>query len=400
MKPHFITLISLFILLSTPVSGQNGDSKLLVAKARLQFSPINGKLEEGDSIAYDYNSNNQTIGIKVWYFDPNGAYWDLYSREIDYSYDGSGNLLYTLTQAADNVNNWKDYLRVFNTYDAANKQLSSRGETWDEDSLGWVLDYSRHWTYYPNGEIQIETYNSARTIYTYNSEGLLASTTSQWLENGIWTNIRRYVYTYAPNDTKPSEIIYYSWLVNVWLKRSQQTFTYNGNGDVLISENQNWVNGAWENEIKNVYIYDVNQNNTIQYYFEWINGDWQYIFQYVFTYDSDSDLLTEHIYRWLGVWKKISSTQYYYSGAVSTQNPNGTQFSIFPNPATTQIAVQSENLSQIKLFDLLGRPISTHKCSGQSEETLYLGHLPAGNYLLQALDKNGATGTKPLQIRH
>lgn len=399
MKPHFITLISLFILFSTPVFCQNGGSKLLVARAGLQFSPFNGLAEQGDSIAYDYNSNDQTNRIRVWYFDPNGAYWKLYSRAIDYSYDSNGNLLYRLGQAVDSLNNWKDYLRVFNTYDSANQQLSNRVETWEGDSLGWVLNNSKHWTYYPNGKIQIETHDFGRIIYTYNAEGLLANTTSQGLGNGIWTNTGRYVYTYPLNDTKPSTITYYYWSGSAWVKYNQQTYTYNGNGDVLISEVQKWVNGAWENQFKNVYIYNVNQNNTINNLFEWINGDWQYLYKYISTYDSDSDLLTERINRWLGVWVKESITRYYYSGAVSTQNPSVAQFSIFPNPATTQITLQSQGLTQINLLDLLGRQISTHKLSGQSEETLHLGHLPAGNYLLQALDKNGATGTKPLQIR-
>ncbi|MDP3927445.1 MAG: T9SS type A sorting domain-containing protein [Bacteroidota bacterium] len=96
-----------------------------------------------------------------------------------------------------------------------------------------------------------------------------------------------------------------------------------------------------------------------------------------------------------GVWFRPLEELKSSMGHINKTNDNIT---IFPNPATTEITIISENARQgkILLMDILGRPIlETHTQS--KKETLHIAHIPTGIYFL-VIQQNSKSFTRKIVI--
>lgn len=78
---------------------------------------------------------------------------------------------------------------------------------------------------------------------------------------------------------------------------------------------------------------------------------------------------------------------------------NAPKFELFPNPTANAIYVKGENLMHVEVIDQQGRIVHIQNLQGRNVETLFLGSLPAGNYIVRIKDKSKKTAAKPLQIR-
>ncbi len=78
---------------------------------------------------------------------------------------------------------------------------------------------------------------------------------------------------------------------------------------------------------------------------------------------------------------------------------NNAPVNVYPNPAKNQLNITGLNENdRIMLFDLMGARLLDKVASGASVNTLNLGELPAGHYLLQIADSKGAVKTRmPVQ---
>ncbi|MCB9187473.1 MAG: T9SS type A sorting domain-containing protein [Flavobacteriales bacterium] len=79
------------------------------------------------------------------------------------------------------------------------------------------------------------------------------------------------------------------------------------------------------------------------------------------------------------------------------------QFSIYPNPATYNLRIESQTpLAQVKLTDLAGRPLVHHPLSAAGTQddpiTIDISGLPSGIYLLEAITQNGKRSVQKVVV--
>lgn len=77
------------------------------------------------------------------------------------------------------------------------------------------------------------------------------------------------------------------------------------------------------------------------------------------------------------------------------------QFSIYPNPATDNLSIESQTpLAQVRLTDIAGRP-SIHETlrSAQRNKTIDISHLPSGIYLLEAITEDGRRSVQKVVVQ-
>ncbi len=398
MKQLFLTLVLFSFWAAAPAFGQ-GTTKLLTAQTQLSLDIGTGQPTLGDSTIYTYNSAQRIIQTTYWHYNADSVDWQLFGRLTDYSYDLNGNLLTKTEQRWDDgTNSWSNYARTTNTFDGNNLQLTSVQDT--TAGTGWAVESTRNWTYDGNGNVLTETTEHGRYTYVYNIEDLVESVTQDTMYSGNWGPFFRTLYTYVPADTKIATITTEQWDTIVWIGYDRTTYTYDANADAVVTLSENWINGAWEKVGNLLSDYDTNHNliHWVSQY--WTGASWEDFLQMVAEYDADNDISKA---RWeynLGVWQPLSLFGFYYTEFVSTNAPLLADFQIIPNPTSSVVVLKSKGLTRVQIFDNQGQLMHSQQLSGQAEETLRVGELPAGNYFLQVTSSDGKIGAKPLQIRH
>ena len=418
MKNHPAICLLFCLLTASPAIGQ---TKFLVATSSMLFD--SGLAFSGDSATFAYNSNFQINQLKYWTLDDTGI-WSLKSRVIDYAYDASGNLIYYLLQIGNDVNGWTNLWRYTYTYHTDGQLLSFLGEKWNGSS--WVkqsIDYDR--VYDANGHLISLTANFNRSLYTYNGQGQLETQTHQKFSDGNWVDKSRQEFTYLPDNITITTA--YNWLINAWIESDRYTSSYDINGNLLQDVHEEWngtswvnvfqillvyVDGypvenlsqrrngtSWENFSKSSQSYDANHNLIYVISEEWIAGVWSPTHRLFNRYDAESNFLGARLEGWDGAsWDILSYSRLHYSDFVPPM-PALNGLEVFPNPASTFVTLKSQELNYAMIFDQQGRIVRSQKLQGQTQETLQLGNLFPGNYLLQVLGNDAKVTTKPLQIR-
>jgi hypothetical protein len=74
-------------------------------------------------------------------------------------------------------------------------------------------------------------------------------------------------------------------------------------------------------------------------------------------------------------------------------------FQLFPNPATNEVTIIGIGLTQVEIYDVAGRKLSSnHLSSSSSHQTINVSHLTSGVYLVKMFTENNQTVTKRLII--
>ncbi len=421
---HKITIF--FILSLLAVSPVFGQTDLLVGRSNVNFDLSTGEMTIGDSSTLSYNSMLQHSQYKNWHLDASGN-WRLNSRLTDFAYDANGNVLNYIIQNGDDNIGWTNFWRYTYTYDVNSNELSNKEEQWENGN--WVTQAETHNVYNVNGQLLSSTGLNSRTIYTYNSLGLLKTKLYQESPGGTWLNSTRYEYTYLPNDSLYASETTYIWINYNWVGFERITNTHDTNGHIVQSLIENWEGGvwkknllisntydaegyltqkliqywnatSWENTHRSSQNYDAAHNLIYSIAQNWAAGVWRNNVQQFNSYDAKSNILNARTESWDdGNWVLSNYARFNYLKFVSAQTPEFTPFEVFPNPASTSITLTGTGLSRAMIFDLQGKLVLMQTLQGQAPETLRLGTLPSGNYILQVLSKDGKLAAKPLQIR-
>jgi hypothetical protein len=418
---NFFTIFLFWSLLA--VSPAFGQSALLVARTYINVDGT-GIPYSGDSTTFAYNNQLLTNQLKTWQLDPEGN-WDQKNRSTDHTYDANGNLLYYLFQVGDDVNGWTDANRYTYTYAMDGNELSYLAEKWN--GTAWVKQSSsRIRVYDANGNLLSQTGTSQRTLYTYDAENLVQTKTIQELLNSNWVDKSRVVYSYLPNNTTIETTAYWigtgwfdtnrntitynasgkvlqnfseSWNSTVWINGSLQSNSYTANGDVLEELTQSWNGTDWENYYLTSYSYDTENNLSDWISFEWDDSTWTGTFRQFNGFDDENRSISIRLEVWDGTdWGIFTYGNFYYDEFVSTQTLSPANFEVFPNPASSWITLKGEGFLHAYILDQQGRPVHTQRLNGQGDQTIQVGNLPTGNYLLQVIGVDGTLGVKSLQI--
>lgn len=87
---------------------------------------------------------------------------------------------------------------------------------------------------------------------------------------------------------------------------------------------------------------------------------------------------------------------------IQTSKKAEINFQVSPNPSNGDFNIRYQETgdtpASLTLIDQNGRPVSTLQLSGQSDEKVRMGQLPAGLYWLQLQTQQGKVGVKQVQI--
>jgi hypothetical protein len=83
-------------------------------------------------------------------------------------------------------------------------------------------------------------------------------------------------------------------------------------------------------------------------------------------------------------------------GTLDVQEVNFTTFKFYPNPATNDITIHSQDVNVVEILDLSGKIVSSHDVSSQN--TINIEHLSAGSYLLRVQHKESNQTAKFVKL--
>ena len=92
--------------------------------------------------------------------------------------------------------------------------------------------------------------------------------------------------------------------------------------------------------------------------------------------------------------------RYWAENTIGTEEVSMNEFSLFPNPSSGQIQIESENpLRSIVVYDITGKQVFTRDIgAGRRYLSLDLSELKAGIYLLKAVDSQGGEGIRRFSL--
>ncbi len=340
----------------------NGSSLDLLQKWT-QGQWINSTL---DSSTYDVNGNMLVHTFRYWY---QNAWRDsIFSIR---TYDENGNMLSNLGKYMKN-GNWENWNMSTYTYDGNGNQLTYLLALWSSNA--WE--------------------NSSLNISTYDENGDMLTLLEQYWQDNQWKNGAYVQFNYYDTG-KPITILWQVWS-GVWVNSSLGTYTYDSDGYLINLLNQDWQNNSWGNTFQTIYTNDSNGNIIHKLRQYWLSGTWSNNRQSNYTYDTYNNELTGNNYQWINnSWQlfddsfviKFNGDNYYFTGdsinisyvllnineVVEDNNRYLKNYSLsqnYPNPFNPITRIKYSipaslnpskggNLTQLKIFDILGREVAT-----------------------------------------
>lgn len=192
----------------------------------------------------------------------------------------------------------------------------------------------------------------SKTEYSYNSNGKVNVELSLYLENGVWVNGSKTLYTYDSNN-RLSEYLIQNWddINMVWEDNFKEVISRNSNGQILIENDYSWdkVNTTWVNNSKMTYAYNASNQLIADTAYSVMSNPIVYTQKEEYVYDANANLTTKIEYSWdaaNNLWKpylktthsytnnKLSSAiVYYWTGSAWVQDTQETYtYDTFGNP--------------------------------------------------------------------
>ncbi|HSD13092.1 MAG TPA: T9SS type A sorting domain-containing protein [Flavobacterium sp.] len=149
------------------------------------------------------------------------------------TYDGSGYLIYYLSQNWDNISSWKNALQTTYTNNPSGNVNQSITQEWSPSET-WV--------------------NKERRTYTYTAANKVLTQISENWNGSAWVNSYKITDTY--NGAELSTVtLYQIWNGSVWVDNIRSLVTYDGSNNIYQSVNQKWITNAWVNESRMTFGY-------------------------------------------------------------------------------------------------------------------------------------------------
>ena len=162
--------------------------------------------------------------------------------------------------------------------------------------------------------IVLSTTDTARHLYSFNSNAKKTSDLTQKLTGGLWMDTQRETNTYDANNNMLTELHEY-WSNGQWVNTWRYTYTYDANNNVLTYLYEQWSNGQLLEPLRGTYTYDANNNMLTHLVKEWeqyVLGQLVYSKLYTYTYDANNNMLTELLESWWnGQW--VNTWRYTYT---------------------------------------------------------------------------------------
>lgn len=73
-------------------------------------------------------------------------------------------------------------------------------------------------------------------------------------------------------------------------------------------------------------------------------------------------------------------------------------FVIYPNPASESVTVAGENMSEIRMYNTVGKMVARYKVSSETKYSFSVEQLPAGLYCVTVIDRDGRMNTRKIVV--
>lgn len=161
---------------------------------------VAGNWENNYEYLYTYNVTNYVTSIIEKYWDIDSVNW-MNSSQTFNGYDGSNNLVNSLTQLWDGLNWFNDH-QYSDTFDGSNNMTSEIYQIWDGLAWKYIM----------------------RSLFSYDGNNNQSNWTSQNWDSTAWLNNFRYNNAFDGNDNRIYSV-YQSWNSGAWVN-SDSTFFY------------------------------------------------------------------------------------------------------------------------------------------------------------------------------
>lgn len=344
-------------------------------------------IESMESMVYVYNSNGMMSSDSSFLWDTEKKQW-IRGGYNDYVYDIKGKLL---QQIEAFVNFSTSFSKTTFSYDETGKQLNQTRYL-SEDKNQWSLEDKQDFTYNSNGllasttKCSWEIYDNswlfyAKTEYNYDDKGKDTLTVIYRWNNSTdkWMNDGKVENTYDANGFKTKAVTYELTDGTLSMtKDSKAEYTFDNKGNLLSEEVYSWDEDSlfWTGYIATNYTYDLNigiediiipfQLNDFAIYNKLTGGVIRFW----------ADLLQD--------WIPIANVSCYYSSmeVMSLPRAVSTKSSWFFNTKNNVLSLDAANVpASLQLFDLQGRKVASYR--NLSITSLSLNHLKSGMYLIE-----------------
>ena len=409
------------------------ESQSLVPREKLEYSyDENGNLTLLVDYGWDTESQSFVLGNKDEFtYDENGnqtqmiSYqWDtesqsfVYNYKQEYSYDENGNQLYNLHS------NWKPELDIFTPSSITNFEYDEQKRLTTENEYSIDICSENKVLVQKNGYFYIEGSDSRGFIsYSVTNDGDVVfnyKVGSFYDENGkiikriqdvnleIYDESLKYYRDYSYDDNgNMNQLSFYKWdsTVQDYIPDYKWEYTYDENRNRTLFEIFVWDKNT-ESFIpsdKYEYSYDENNFKTNETSYTWNTslGVYKPSFKMdISTYsETDTKLVREGImYEYdtnFNTWNELEGEEFksywYYtkSSSLSTNSVEQKSFSIYPNPTTGFLEINSLELftkPTIELYDLKGSRILSKLF--KNDENIDISELKPSIYLYKIIDGN------------
>lgn len=324
-------------------------------------------------VKYEYDENEFYLNTEMYEVFWDGV-WQEYEM-ISYEYDFNGNVLEMIVSDFDGEE-WWDLGRASFAYedDLVSEVII---QYWEDGE--WVNEEKAVYNY--NGDswtILYWDWNgttwSSNELYTYNKSAGSIEVLIQYMQGGAWQNDEQQFFTLDFNEHVTS-ILVQDWENNAWVNDNRTTYNFtSGVFDMKIEES--WNGSDWEATNKYSYIYDngnaISGSCKVFDGDDFVPGDGDIEMAYGYSADSKSFYGYEVNMTYIDLTKVDENAQ--------------TNFSVYPNPAQTEIQIQAENFKKAEIYSLTGQLMMESLHS-----TLDVCCLASGVYLLKVYTWSGGS---------
>ncbi len=306
---------------------------------------------------YTYNAYDQLIQLKQSDLWPTTFLWS----KSDYTYDNYGKIIQRVDFYTDGTYPIREIGKTMNYY------LTN-------DSLQYY-DYFRY-----------DTINSQWIIYqtvhhTYNTLWQLAcKSVGYWSNNNIDFKFK-YLYEYDTNGNllRQLNLEKYTGSYTYDTTRVYQAF-YNSAGKPDSALHSSCWSATHEWDMLEKFYYDSHGNQIRwEYYLHWQNDSvWQ-----------------------LFGWEDCYYSQHSLVHGISETAPEMT-FTVFPNPASDQIQISTEesSVTEITIMDLRGAELMSLQTDLSNQPYVNISALPDGMYFIRCTAENGKSNVHSFVVQH
>ena len=395
-----------------------------------------------------YDSDNNCLTEEYWYCY-SSMDW-LPQNRSEYTYDALGNLILCIFEEG-NDGMWIDYTKNEYEYDFDNRMISDVRYEWNGYMQDWELQSRTTYSYDVNNNLictmVYDDYYTNKREYIYEDDRLILEVYTQLSgNNDEWQNKSKSEYEYDQNDSLILKTDYYGsgsdWhydnrieyirnedgfvtnkttsngFNDVWSYKDRWSYEYDNSNRLNCMIHQIW--SSYDNGFlyrsKDVYEYDI-QGNIVKGAFYYYDEDWIMDESFDNTYDLNSNaanilgisLIYEELFddfysdvisieeypihnKWLSCKYNVEDEEevllsFYYSEYMVVPETSSSSLKVYATEGT--LSVENDGLTDIQVFDMLGRLVAQQNQVAQCKFNLKPGVyvVKAGNASVKALVK-------------